>query len=150
MPHSIRIHSGHPDFIELVKQLDAELADRDGDQHDFYHQFNGIDDIKYAAVFYHLGTPIGCGAIKEFDNDSAEVKRMYVLPENRGKGVARVILRDLEEWAKELGFKKTILETGKGQPEAIALYEKSNYQSIPNYGQYAGVENSVCFQKILK
>ncbi len=78
-----------------------------------------------------------------------EVKRMYTSPESRGKGIASAVLKELEKWAAELSYKKCLLETGKKQPEAIALYLKSSYNIIPNYGQYAGVENSVCFEKKL-
>ncbi len=76
-----------------------------------------------------------------------EIKRMYTVVERRGKGIASEVLRELEIWAAELSCHTCILETGRRQPEAIALYEKSGYTQIPNYGQYAGVENSVCFQK---
>ena len=78
-----------------------------------------------------------------------EVKRMYTLPDFRGKGIATIVLQELEKWAKELRMEKCMLETGKRQPEAIALYTKNGYRLIPNYGQYAGVENSVCFEKLL-
>jgi GNAT superfamily N-acetyltransferase len=78
-----------------------------------------------------------------------EVKRMYVPLEHRSQGIASLVLQELENWAKELGYKKCILETGKKQPEAIRLYEKCGYKSIPNYGQYAGVENSVCYEKVV-
>jgi len=81
----------------------------------------------------------------------AEIKRMFVRPERRGRGIARSILSELETWAGELGFLECILETGLKQPEAIELYRKSGYETIPNYGQYEGVENSVCMRKsILK
>ena len=76
-----------------------------------------------------------------------EVKRMYVPLEKRGKGIASIVLQELEKWAKELGYQKCILETGIKQPEAISLYKKNNYAIIPNYGQYAGVKDSVCFEK---
>jgi len=145
----IRTNSTHPDFIELVKQLDADLAIRDGADHAFYSQFNTIQNIKYVIVAYENSKPVGCGAIKEFDRDTAEVKRMYTLPENRGKGIAAKVLTELEIWARELGFKDCILETGHKQPEAIALYKKCGYKIIPNYGQYTGVENSVCFEKLI-
>ena len=135
------------DFIELLKQLDAELAVRDGKDHSFYAQFNKIDKIKYVVVAYEDNKPAGCGAIKEYDKDTMEVKRMYTLPESRGKGIATGILTELEKWAFELHYAKCILETGKRQPEAIALYKKNNYKQIPNYGQYANIENSVCFEK---
>jgi GNAT superfamily N-acetyltransferase len=74
---------------------------------------------------------------------------MFVLPERRGRGVAKSILSELEAWANELNFSECILETGFKQPEAIGLYRKSGYETIPNYGQYSGVENSVCMKKSL-
>ena len=147
MTKVIRTDSDDRDFIELVKQLDAELAVRDGKDHSFYAQFNKIDKIKYVVVAYEDNKPAGCGAIKEYDKDTMEVKRMYTLPESRDKGIATGILTELEKWAFELHYAKCILETGKRQPEAIALYKKNNYKQIPNYGQYANIENSVCFEK---
>jgi putative acetyltransferase len=150
MINFIRTGSDNRDFIELVKLLDADLAIRDGDKHAFYDQFNKIDDIRYVVVAYENNKPAGCGAIKEYEPDSMEVKRMYVLPENRKKGIASIILAELEGWASELSYSKCILETGKGQPEAIELYKKNGYSLIPNYGQYAGVENSLCFEKSLR
>ncbi|OIQ96027.1 putative N-acetyltransferase YsnE [mine drainage metagenome] len=146
----IRTDSGNKDFIELVKHLDADLAEKDGDDHAFYNQFNKIDKIKFVVVAYESGKPLGCGAIKEFDPVTMEVKRMFVHHENRGKGIASKILSELENWAKELSFSKCVLETGKRQKEAIELYKKNNYQLISNYGQYIGVENSLCFEKELK
>ena len=150
MINVIRTRSDNHDFIELVKLLDAELAIRDGDAHAFYDQFNKIDNIRYVVVAYENNKPVGCGAIKEYKPDSMEVKRMYVLPEHRKKGIASKILDELEIWASELFYSKCILETGKGQPEAIKLYKKNGYTLIPNYGQYAGVENSLCFEKGLR
>ena len=144
-----RTNSDNPDFIALVRLLDADLARRDGDEHAFYAQYNKIDTIKHAIVLYDDGKPVGCGAIKEFEPGTMEVKRMYTLPESRGKGIASNILQELEKWAAELSYKKCVLETGKRQPEAIGLYKKSGYRIIPNYGQYAGIENSVCFEKNL-
>ena len=144
-----RTNSSDSDFINLVKLLDADLKIRDGEDHDFYNQFNAIVNIKHCIVFYENETPIGCGAIKPFDDTSMEVKRMYVLPDYRGRRIAVEILSELEHWAKELGFSRCILETGIKQPEAIALYKRSGYQIIPNYGQYEGIENSVCFEKFL-
>lgn len=150
MPVSIiRTDSSNKDFAELVNQLDADLAVRDGDEHAFYHQFNKIDMIKHVIVLYEDGKAVSCGAIKESMPGSMEVKRMYTLPSHRGKGLAGKVLAALEKWAAGMGYPKCILETGKKQPEAIALYLKSGYQIIPNYGQYIGVENSVCFEKKL-
>ena len=146
---TIRTDASHADFIALVKALDADLANRDGRDHSFYNTFNKIDAIKYAVVAYENDTPVSCGAIKEYTPGTMEVKRMYTVPEHRGKGIAAVVLKELELWAKGLGYKTCILETGKRQPEAIRLYQKNGYTSIPNYGQYAGVDNSVCFEKHL-
>ncbi len=152
----VRTNSENKDFINLVKDLDAYLKVTDGDEHDFYNQFNHIDVLQHVAVFYIDKVPVGCGAIKTFDKestptqvDSMEVKRMYVSPDFRGKQVAQKILTELETWAKELGAKKCVLETGKRQVEAVKFYKKCNYKIIPNYGQYIGMENSICFEKYL-
>jgi GNAT superfamily N-acetyltransferase len=144
-----RTNSENRDFIELVKLLDSALAIVDGKDHVFYSQFNKIDNIRYVIVAYEDGKAVGCGAIKEYGQHTMEVKRMYVSPESRKKGIASEILKELEEWAYELSNSKCILETGKRQQEAIGLYKKSGYKLIPNYGQYAEVENSLCFEKIL-
>lgn len=147
MIHCIRTESSNEDFKILVKELDAELAVRDGDEHAFYNQFNKIDHIRFVIVAYEGEEPVGCGAIKPLTADSMEVKRMYVPMQHRGRGIASVVLIELENWAKVLGYKKCMLETGVRQPEAIALYNKCGYQVIPNYGQYIGVANSLCFEK---
>lgn len=145
----LRTTSENLDFQKLVKQLDAYLAVMDGEEHGFYDQYNKIDSLKNCIVIFDNDEAVACGAIKAFDKQSMEVKRMFTLPEKRGKGLASAILNELESWTKELGYEKTILETGKRQTEAVALYQKCNYKVIPNYGQYAGVENSVCFEKDL-
>lgn len=143
----IRTDSENQDFIQLVKHLDADLAERDGEEHSFYAPFNKIHKIKYVVVAYEQDRPVGCGAIKEYAPGIMEVKRMYTSPESRGKGMASRILQELETWAAELSCEKCILETGKKQPEAIGLYQKNGYKVIPNYGQYAEIENSLCFEK---
>lgn len=145
----VRTNSSYKDFIHLVQLLDADLAMRDGADHAFYAQFNKIDLIQHVLVAFDDEVPVGCGAFKKYDDTSAEIKRMYVLPHHRNKGIAAVVLQQLEQWAKEEGYRCTVLETGMKQPEAIRLYEKSGYIRIPNYGQYAGVENSVCMKKEL-
>jgi putative acetyltransferase len=145
----LRTDSDNADFRELVKLLDAELAVRDGAEHSFYAQYNKIDKIREVVVAFESEKAIGCGAFKEYEPHVAEIKRMYVRKENRSRGIAAEILAELENWAKELNFREAILETGLKQPEAIRLYKKSGYEIIPNYGQYAGVENSVCMRKVL-
>jgi len=143
-------NSQNVDFIKLVRELDADLAVRDGDDHTFYAQYNKIDLIKHVVVAYIDETQVGCGAIKEYSEGVMEVKRMFTAPNLRGQGIASVVLTELEKWASELGYPRCILETGIKQPEAIALYKKNNYSFIPNYGQYEHVETSVCFEKLLK
>ncbi len=149
MTRLIRTNSENLDFVELVKHLDAYLAVKDGDDHAFYHQFNGIDKLQYVVMAYENDIAIGCGAIKNFHHSVMEIKRMFVAPASRGKGVAKKILNQLEGWALALGANACILETGKRQPEAIALYEKCGYHIISNYEPYVGMENSICFQKKL-
>ncbi|MBT8304221.1 MAG: GNAT family N-acetyltransferase [Bacteroidia bacterium] len=145
----LRTDSKNPDFIKLVKKLDTELAERDGEDHAFYDQFNKISKLKHVIVLYLDHKPVSCGAIKGFDSSSVEVKRMFTVPGYRRQGMARKVLAELEKWASELSYEKCVLETGRRQPEAIALYKKNGYQKIPNYGQYKGIENSLCFEKQL-
>lgn len=149
MIHCIRTDSENGEFRKLVAQLDEELGQRDGAEHGFYAQFNTLDKIKHAIVALDNGQPVGCGALKHFSDDTMEVKRMFVAPSARGQGIASTILAALESWAAELGYTRCVLETGQRQPEAIALYTKQGYQRIPNYGQYVGVGNSLCFSKEL-
>jgi putative acetyltransferase len=143
----IRTDSDNLHFQELVKELDKDLAIRDGDDHAFYAQFNKTATLKHCIVAYKDGEPAGTGALRQLADDTMEVKRMYVPPAHRGQGIASAVLDELEKWARELGYKKCVLETGMNQPEAISMYNKKGYLRIPNYGQYANVGNSVCFEK---
>lgn len=144
-----RTNSGNPAFLQLVRRLDADLAERDGEEHAFYAQFNTVTKLNHVVVAYAASQAVGCGAIKEIAPGVVEIKRMYTAPEYRGQGVASAVLAELEAWARERSYHQARLETGLRQPEAIRLYEKNGYRRIPNYGQYAGVENSVCFEKDL-
>lgn len=146
----LRTDSDNADFRELVALLDADLAIRDGAEHLFYAQYNKIDKIREVVVVYENETAVGCGAFKKYEQGATEIKRMYVCENMRGRGIAGMILSELEKWAKELDFSECVLETGVKQPEAIALYKKSGYEIIPNYGQYEGIENSVCMRKLIK
>jgi putative acetyltransferase len=94
--------------------------------------------------------PVSCGAIKEFDTETMEIKRMFTLESHRGKGIGKQVLTELESWALEMGYSKCVLETGKRLPDAVRLYQKNGYRQIPNYGQYIQMENSICFEKKLK
>lgn len=145
----VRTNSSNPDFLKLVRHLDAELAERDGQDHAFYSQYNNLDQIRNVLLGYEDSGVVACGGMKEISTASLEIKRMYVDPDLRGRGVASQILAGLELWAGELGYERIVLETGKRQPEAIRLYEKNGYIRIPNYGPYQGIENSVCFEKFV-
>ena len=149
MEKLMRTDSSNPDFISLVALLDADLAQRDGEEHGFYAQFNAIIHLKHTIVLYENNIPVACGAFKPFDKTTVEVKRMFVQPNQRGKGIASKVLSGLEVWAKEIGYTSCVLETGLRQPEAIALYKKNGYKIIPNYPPYEGVAHSVCFKKML-
>jgi len=145
----LRTDSSNTAFINLVKLLDKELQIRDGEDHTFYAQYNKIDKLKNVVVAFYNDVAVGCGAIKEYDISTIEVKRMFVKDEYRSKGIATKVLIELELWTGELGYNRCILETGLKQPEAIHLYKKNHYKVIPNYGQYAGVDNSVCMEKVI-
>lgn len=143
----IRTNSDNPDFKKLSALFDDYLVDIDGDERDFFAFYNNVQ-LDNVLVVYENSEAVGCGAFKEFDENTAEIKRMFVHPNHRNKGIASLILNKLELWANELGFSSFILETSPKLTSAIALYEKTGYQFISNYGQYIGVENSVCMKKV--
>ena len=145
----IKTNSKHPHFIALAKELDTLLSVVDGDKHDYYHQFNSIDEIPYVIVAYLDNQPIACGAIKPHNKTTVEVKRMYTHPNSRGRGLGKTILLELQQWAKELGFQTLLLETGISFEPAINLYKNNGFVQIPNYDQYKGVKDSICFQKTI-
>src|ERR1700753_160779 len=92
----LRTDSENKDFISLVQKLDADLAARDGADHDFYDQYNKIDAIKHVVIAYEDQQPVACGAMKAFETDTMEIKRMFVDPAYRGKGLATRVLLELE------------------------------------------------------
>ena len=144
-----RTTAADSDFQELVVLLDAHLKQRDGDEHTFFSQFNKTDDNMKVVLAYQGTEAVGCGALRKYAEAVAEVKRMYVRPAHRGKGIAATVLAELELWAGELSFVSCVLETGDKFPEAVALYLKNGYHEIPNYGPYQGVVGSICFEKHL-
>jgi len=95
------------------------------------------------------GRAIGCGGVCRFDGTRAELKRMYVVPEARGRGLGRLLLVELEAEARRLGYARIVLETGDRQPEALGLYASAGYERIPCYGIYATRALSMCFEKTL-
>ena len=142
-----RTNSDDVDFRSLVEQLDAYLADIDGEEHSFFAQFNGLDKIAHTVVAYDGDAPVGCGAFKPYSDTAVEIKRMFVSPDYRGRSIGAMVLTELESWAGEIGFAECILETGHRQQAAVRLYQREGYTVIPNYDQYAGVDSSVCMKK---
>lgn len=148
MPTLKRTNSSDPDFHSLVENLNRYLDVQYGRLQDYYSQFNKIDNIPNVVIAYVGGNPAGCGCFKKFDDHSVEVKRMFVMNDQRGKGVGAAVLKELEAWAAELGNQTMVLEMGNRQPEAAVLYKKQGYTVIPNYGQYIGMEEtSICMKK---
>lgn len=144
-----RTNSNNPDFEKLIAELDKDLWTMNYSNQGEYDKHNIIENLPTVVIVYDGDTAVGCGCFKKFDETSAEVKRMYVAKDSRGKGVSRMILSELEAWAKETGYPKTILETGTAQIEAIGLYKNSGYIIIENYGPYTGLSDSICFGKNL-
>ncbi len=144
-----RTSNTEPDFKNLISKLDKYLSVANGDEDAFYAPNNVLDPLDTAVIAYYNDKPVGCGCFKKFDKQSVEIKRMYVEPELRGRGIASTVLNELEKWAKESGFEYVVLETGLKLDDANALYRKQGYEMIENYGQYAGIKSSVCMKKAL-
>ena len=149
MSKIVRTDAKNSDFLRLISELDAYLRITDGDDHEFYNQFNTLEKIKNVVIAYQNDKAVGCGAFRTIDTKTVEIKRMFVKKKYRRTKTASSILQALEEWASEEGFKKCILETGDRQIEAINFYIKSGYIKIANYGQYAQMDNSNCFEKLV-
>lgn len=144
-----RTDNYHPDFKRLIALLDEYLSMRNGEEHAFYAPNNKLDHLNTAIIAYEGNLAVGCGCFKKIDDDTIEIKRMFVDPEIRGKGIASKIVYALEVWAKEIGYKCAILETGIDFDDAVNLYKKAGYRVIDNYGPYEGKAKSLCLKKIL-
>ncbi|MGC3978338.1 MAG: GNAT family N-acetyltransferase [Paludibacteraceae bacterium] len=149
IPTLKRTNSENSDFRNLVNELDEYLTHTDEEAHSECKSYNKLETIKHVVIVFFDKSPIGCGAIRQYNQNTVEIKRMFVVENVREKGIGTKILTELEAWARELGFKNCILETGKMMPGAINLYIRNGYRNIPNYGQYEGMEKSICFQKEL-
>ena len=144
-----RTNTADPDFLLLINQLDQELWHELNEDQATYDVFNKVPDIATAIVIYVDNTPAASGCFKIYDGDTVEIKRMFVEKRFRGLGLARTMLRELEQWALETGFGFAILETSIHFDTARNLYRSNGYVDIPNYDQYAGLEESVCMKKKL-
>jgi putative acetyltransferase len=134
---------------ELIVQLDKFLWGVYNKGMEYYGRFNYVDEDHQAVLVYDDTKPVGCGCLRKVDSETVEVKRMFVLPAERQKGIATLVITELEKWAKEMEYKTVILETGDRLTEAINLYQKHQYSITENYGPYIGKQESVCMKKII-
>lgn len=139
--------SENPDFITLIAALDKSLWERYPELKTNYWGNNILELNPNVVVIYLDNKAVACGCFKKYDKNTIEIKRMFVLPEARGLGIAQNILRELELWAHDIGYSLSVLETLYKQKEAIALYQKTGYAIVDNYEPYVGLENSICMQK---
>lgn len=135
-----------PEVAALVTAQQRELREADGGLDGQVTQTH--DDIRYLAVVVN-GRAVACGGVQALDEESGEIKRMYVRPAYRGRGIARQLLAALEELAYQQGHSSVRLETGTYLPAAVGLYTSCGYEPIPTYGEYIGNPYSVCFAKRL-
>jgi putative acetyltransferase len=142
-----RTTSADKDFQMLITHLDHELWNELKEDQATYDQFNKVPDISTVLIIYQGQQPVACGCFKEIDANTVEIKRMFVEKEWRGKGLSKLILNELEQWAIEKGFENAILETSIHFTTARQLYESSGYTIIPNYPPYQGLTESVCMKK---
>ncbi len=145
----LRTNNEQQDFEALISALDEDLRDRYHELQNMYDEPNVIEAVNTVVIAYIGAEPAGCACFREFNDHTIEIKRMYVRPALRGKGVAFGLMQELENWARELNYSYAILETGKRQPEAISLYQKSGFTIMDNYGPYIGMDHSICMRKRL-
>ena len=140
-----------PDFIELCQELDNFLNELVGGEENRaeYILYNQLDDIHNVIVAYDDDIPVGSVSFKKYDDECAEVKRVFVKEEYRNKGIANELMELLENTAREQGYRYLILESGAPLVAAMALYRKIGYKVIQNYGQYRDMPDSICMKKKL-
>jgi len=140
----------HPASVSLRAAQRAEIAERYGTPDSEPGPAPTGDDITaFFVAFDDDGAALGCGGLRQLNEHEAEVKRMFVRTESRGSGVSTGILSRLEQYGREAGWRRLLLETGNGQPDAIRFYTREGYERIENFGHYAGVDDSLCFAKAL-
>lgn len=143
----VKTTSENPDFIFLIRTFDAYLWDRYPELKMDYWGNNLIEFNANVLIVYLDEQPVACGCFKKYNEKTVELKRMFVLPEARGLGLAQLVIKELEAEAKKQGFEVLILETLYKQTEAINLYQKTGFKIVENYEPYVGLLNSVCMSK---
>ena len=148
----VRTDGKNEDFIENCRLLDMDLDRRVGRQikREKYQKFNQLDEIREAIVVYDNGKPVGGGAIRRYDDENIELKRVFVHNEYQGQGIGSRLVSLLIEWAAQLGYRRMILETGELLAESCAVYKKLGFAVIPNYGPYADMPESLCMAREIR
>ena len=139
----------HADSVMLRSAQRAELAARYETEDSEPGVKPNADSVVVFLIAYVDGVPAGCGGLRQIDDESFEIKRMYVTPAQRGTGIAIAVLRGLEEWARAQFATQLVLETGAAQPDAVRFYEREGYSLIENFGYYVGEPLSICYSKAL-
>jgi putative acetyltransferase len=140
------------DALTLIAELDAELSGRypEPDANHFRLDADEVAPGRGALLLARLdGELVGCGSVRLLDPGTAEIKRMFIRPGARGRGVGRALLTALEGEARALAARRLVLETGDRQPEALALYQRDGFVRIPPFGEYVDSPLSVCMEKRL-
>ncbi|MBB6172986.1 GNAT superfamily N-acetyltransferase [Nocardiopsis mwathae] len=149
----ISIHEAawdHPTGVRLRRDQERETISRyDGDLELGPKPSAADIDVFLLAAEAETGETVGCGGLRRLDPATFEIKRMYVVPEWRGRRIGRELVRALEDAARQRGAARVRLETGDKQPEAMRLYETCGYHRIERYGYYVGCEASVCYERVL-
>ncbi len=145
-----RVNSDNQDLRKLIEELDIYLSERYPESS--IHSVNietADDDNVIFIIAYKNSIAVGCAALRPVDSQSCELKRMFVVENERGKGYSKIIYEEIESIASNTGYREIKLETGFEQPEAIGLYKKYGYKRIPKFGEYINDPLSVCFAKKL-
>ncbi|OAB45569.1 GNAT family N-acetyltransferase [Paenibacillus antarcticus] len=147
----VEVSSNHADLAIIIKKLDEYLLQKYPAEEIFGVDFSEpkVNDITF-IVAYLNEVPVGCGAIREIDKESTELKRFFVEQDFRNRGIAYEILMELELRAKTLGYTCIKLEAGEPQTEALSFYRKNGYYQIDRFGEYVACESSICYEKKLK
>ncbi|WP_314002666.1 GNAT family N-acetyltransferase [uncultured Paenibacillus sp.] len=146
----VQAAADNADLAKLIAKLDAYLLEQYPPDEIFGVDFDDPDVEEITFIVAYLGgVPVGCGATRPLDRDNTELKRFFVDPVYRNKGVAQLILGELEARAKRAGFIFIKLEAGEKQFEALNFYRKHGYYPIDRFGEYVACESSVCYEKRL-
>lgn len=143
----VRTTSETPDFISLIEIFDTFLWERYPELKKDYWGNNLIEFNANVILIYLEGKAVASGCFKKYNENTVELKRMFVSPEARGLGLAQLVIKELEKEARNQGFQIMILETLYKQIEAISLYQKVGFELIENYEPYVGLKNSICMRR---